>query len=397
MARSRVKIKGRFFLILFGAVGLLALIVVLILGGRGRGEIQFGSISVEMDVTAAIVRDEKVIMTEPYEKIAFNVVEGQTVANGDLIAQVYKRGYQDETMISLINLQKQIYAYQLQLLGGQQPQELIDINERIHTVEGQIRATSRNETSLDMLTLEQTLKGLQIERINLLQVLLTADPSLNNMYAELNAQLATQESWKRDIKNESGSGLVSFYFDGYEKVLCCEKLNTINAALVNSVVKGGNTANTADSTSESPLYRIIANTHWYLAFATKAAEPLRLAEGESYTVQFIDYSEQEYSAVARETTVSENSVVNLLEFNTDIGKLAGVRTVAIKIKKAAQGLVVPLNAIVIDKGIPGININYGDAPLRVEIDILAKDDKKAVIRAKNEADTLAAGQKFIKP
>ena len=46
---------------------------------------------------------------------------------------------------------------------------------------------------------------------------------------------------------------------------------------------------------------------------------------------------------------------------------------------------------------PGINITYGDTVLRVEVDILAQSDKKAVIRAHNEADNLTAGMKYLKP
>lgn len=396
-SRSRFRLKGRFFAVVFGALAAVALLVYLIVAGGGRNEIQFGSIDTSMEVSAAIIRDEKVVMTEPYEKVSFNVVEGQTINSGDLIAQVYKRGYQDDTAISLLKLQQEVYAYQMQLLAGQTPDALAEVNNNIATVEQQIRDTSRQEADLDMLQLEQQLKNLQSERSTVLRSIITPDGPLNTMYAGLDAQIQSQANWKRDIINESGTGIVSFYFDGYERVLSIDKLNTVNAALINSVVKGGNTANTTDSSSETPLYRIVGNARWFLAFVTKSSEPMRLAQGEQYTVQFPDYSEQTYTATARETTVSENSVVNLLEFNTDIGSLVGVRTVAAIVTKSAQGLVVPLTAIDVVGGVPGVNIQYGEAPLRVEVDILGQDGKKAVIRAKNASDTLVAGQKYIKP
>ena len=396
-SRSRFRIKGRFFLIVLGGLAVIALAVFLIVNNIGANEIQFGSIDTEMEVQAAIIRDERVVMTEPYEKVSFNVIEGQTINSGDLIAQVYKRGYQDDSAIALLKLQQEIYAYQMQLLAGQTPEALAAVNENIATVEQQIRDTSRKEAELDMLTLEQTLKSLQAERNTVLRSIITADGSLNTMYAQLDAQTQTQTNWKRDIINEAGTGIVSFYFDGYERVLSIEKLSTINAALINSVVSGGNTANTTDSTSETPLYRIVGNTHWFITFVTKSSEPMRLASGEQYTVQFPDYSDQIYTATARETTVSENSVVNILEFNTDIGSLVGVRTVKTIVTKAAQGLLVPLNAIVYESGIPGVNVEVGDTVLRVEVDILGQDNKKAVVRAKNAVDTLTVGQKLVKP
>lgn len=397
MAKSRLRLKGRFFLMLLGVAGVIALVALVASALKKTGEIQFGSLGATLEVNAAIIRDETTVMTEPYEKISFDVSEGDTVNNDQVIAQVYKRGYQDETMVTLLNLQKQIYTYQLQLLGGQTPQELADLNTSIATVESQIRSVSRGESDLDMLDLEQSLKDLQGQRSTLLQTIVTPDTTLTQLYSDLSSQQNTMSGWRKDIKNSSGTGIVSFYFDGYEQVLNVNKLSTINSALVKNVVKGGNTASIAASTSETPLYRVINNTHWFIAFVTDATDPMRLAEGEQYNVVFANYSDQPFTATARAGTVSENAVVNILEFNTDIGKLIGARTVAATISKSAQGLVVPLKAIEMVNGVAGINITYGDSVLRVEVDILAKDDKKAVIRAHNASDVLTAGQKYLKP
>jgi putative membrane fusion protein len=382
---------------IFGVVGFISLIVIIANLTKNTGEIQFGTLGADMEVSAAIIRDETTIMTEPYEKITYNVVEGATVSNEQVIAQVYKRGYQDETMVTLLNLQKQIYTYQLQLLGGQQPAELAELNTSIETVESQIRSVSRGESDLDMLDLEQSLKDLQNQREALLKTIVTPDTTLNQLYNDLTSQQSTMSGWRKEIKDTCGTGIVSFYFDGYEQVLNVNKLSTINSALIKNVVKGGNTASTSESTSELPLYRIINNTHWFIAFVTDSSDPMRLAEGEQYTVLFKDYSEEALTATARACTVSENAVVNILEFNVDIGKLIGARTVSATVSKSAQGLVVPLKAIEMVNGVAGINISYGDTVLRVEVDILSQDGKKAVIRAHNASDTLTAGQKYVKP
>ncbi len=397
MARSRVRIKGRFFVMLLILAGFIGLVIVIANVTKKSGEIEFGSLGADLEVSAAIIRDEKIIMSEPYEKITFDVVEGETVSNDQVIAQLYKRGYQDETMVTLLNLQKQIYDYQMQLLGGQEPAQLAELNSSIDTVELQIRAVSRGESNLDMLDLEQTLKDLESQRVSIMQSSVTPDTTLTQLYNDLRTQQNMMTGWKRDIKNTSGTGIVSFYFDGYEQVLSVNKLSTVNSALVKNVVKGGNTAKVAASTSEVPLYRIINNTHWFIAFVTSSSDPMRLAEGEQYSVLFQDYSDQQYTATARASTVSENAVVNILEFNTDIGKLIGSRTVNATISKSAQGLVVPLKAIEIIAGVPGINIAYGDTVLRVEVDILAQNEKKAVIRTHNPSDNITAGMKFVKP
>ncbi len=397
MAKPKMRLTGRFFVMILVVVGIIALVVVIANLTKKTGEIEFGSLGADLEVSAAIIRDEKVIMSEPYEKITFDVVEGETVNNDQVIAQLYKRGYQDETMVSLLNLQKQIYEYQVQLLGGQFPPELAELNSSIDEVEMQIRAVSRGESTLDMLNLEQSLKDLDAQRVTLMQSVVTPDTALTQLYNDLKSQQNVISGWRRDIKNTSGTGIVSFYFDGYEQVLSVNKLSTINSALVKNVINGGNTAKVSESSSEVPLYRIINNTHWFIAFVTSSSDPMRLAEGEQYSVLFKDYSDQQYTATARASTVSEKSVVNILEFNSDIGKLIGTRMVAATISKSAQGLVVPLKAIEIVSGMPGINITYGDSVIRVEVDILAQDTKKAVIRAHNTSDNLTAGMKYLKP
>lgn len=397
MARTRVRIKGRFVLIMTVLIGLIIGAVLIAKAHKRNGEIQFGSIDAEMEVRAAVIRDEKVVMFEQYEKALFQVVEGEVVSGDQLIVQLYRRGYQDETMVSLLNLQREIYNYQMQLLAGGEPPELAEINADIATLEGQIRAVARGDSELDMLTLEQSLKGLQNERAALLKAVVPTDAMLNAMYADEAAQLNTQSSWRQDIRNTAGAGIVSFYFDGYEQVLSTSKLPTINAALINSVVNGNNTSAVRSTTSQEPLYRVISNTHWYIAFVTKSNEPKRLVAGETYYVTFGDYTETVYTATAKATTVSESSVVNILEFNADIGKMIGTRVVNATVSKSAQGLMVPVSAIEYVDNIPCITIRNGDTPLRVEIEILSNDEKRAVIRALNESNTLAAGQRFYKP
>jgi hypothetical protein len=64
-------------------------------------------------------------------------------------------------MVTLLNLQKQIYTYQLQLSRRTAARELAELNTSIETVESQIRSVSRGESDLDMLDLEQSLKDLQ--------------------------------------------------------------------------------------------------------------------------------------------------------------------------------------------------------------------------------------------
>lgn len=398
MARQRVRLRGRFFLILFGMMGFVALGIVLLTGSGGTAEARYGDVTGTIDMTAATIRDESTVSTDRYEKIIFSVVEGQSVANGAQIAQVFRLGYQDESTVTLLRLQREIYEYQKSMIGADAAAGLADIETRIADLEAQIRDAARGDSDADMLQLEQSLKSLQTERATYLQNNVQADATLTSLYSSLAEQENVLSNWTRNIVNSAGNGVVSFYFDGYERVLNASQIDTINAALINSVVRGGNTASSlSTTTSETPLYRLVQNTHWYIAFVTRADEPMRTTAGEQYYVVFDDYSTLTYQGTALAPIVTESSVVNILEFNVDIGDLLDIRTVNAIVTKSAQGVMVPVDAIAYEAGIPSVEVQSGEATYRVTVNILAADEDNAVVAPANASDTLISGQRIIKP
>ena len=371
--------------------------VILGMGGFKKDRITYGSIGAELKVPAVIVRDESLVTASRYEKLSYYVLEGQSIENGTAVCEIYKRGYQDDSMVQYLNLSKQIYAYQMQLLGDSADALLADVNARIRTVEEQIASSARG-SGIDMLTLEATLKSLLDERTGTLKNLVAPDETLNKYYTDLANEEASIQTWKQKVVNNAGSGLISFYFDGYEQSLNASKISMINSHQINEIVKKNNTKVGTEYENEVPLYRLINPGHWLLAFVTDADDPLRLTAGEAYYITFPEFSQEDmYYATAREPIVSQNDVVNILELYMDIGKLVDVRTVNASITKSAQGLVVPVDAIDIIDGIAGLNIELGETIVRVEIDVLAEDGDKAVIREKNSSGMLAVGQKYIKP
>ena len=123
---------------------------------------------------------------------------------------------------------------------------------------------------------------------------------------------------------------------------------------------------------------------------------MRTVAGEQYYVVFDDYSTLTYQATALEPIVTETNVVNILEFNVDIGDFLDIRTVKATISKSAQGMMVPVEMIAYENGEPGVAVKSGETIYRVPVNILAADENNAVIVAKNETDTLISGQRIVK-
>ena len=311
-------------------------------------------------------------------------------------------------MIAMLNLQKEIREKQLKMFGAGDSM-LAEYDSRIAATKELIRDTARGYSDQDALTLEQQLRSLQQERISYLRSAVMPDTQLAGLYNQLADQEKSMKNWTRDIVNTAGSGVVSFYFDGYEQVLNSSKLGTINVSLINSLVKGGNTTKTTQSANESQLYRLVSPNHWFLAFTTDLDDPMRVAAGEEYYVTFDDYSDVVYLATAREPIVFAQQqeeddeisftggVVNVLEFYVDIGSFVGIRTVNATISKAAQGLTVEADTIDTVEGIPCVYVESGESVARVDIEVLAMDEENAVIRTKDGSNALVAGQKLVKP
>ncbi len=392
---QRVRVRGRFYVLLLLLLALLGVLIYFLVGGGREGELTMSTMRLSRATKTVLVRDEVSVTIERYDKILFDVVEGAHVQTGDQIAQVFKWGYQEETMQSLLDVEKNIFDYQLSLIKGIVNPELDALNLQIQQKQNAIRSAVRGESIADMLTLEQELKALLNSRKELLRDI-QPDETLSSLYQQEEQQLTNLSTWKRDILNDVGEGVVSFYFDGYEQALSARKLDMINSDLVSGVLRGSGTVSNIDTTKESPLYRLIDPDHFYIAFLTDASAPFRVTQGETYTVVFNGYADQPYTGTALAPILSGKQIVNLLEFNQPMNDLMGVRVVEASIMKDVAGLYVPLEAIEMREGMPGILRVAGDETAWTQVDVLSANEEGAIIRAAAGGD-LVAGLRYRKP
>ncbi|OQB25305.1 MAG: HlyD family secretion protein [Firmicutes bacterium ADurb.Bin182] len=389
---ARVRVRSRFFVFILLIIVLAAAVTFLLLKNRKAGTVTSGSLKLSMPADCIIIRDEINISTEKFDKIIFRVSEAQRVESGDLVAEIFKWGYNDEVMQSLLNVQKDILNRQLLQLEGIENPELDYLNGEVEALSAKIRSVTMDEQQNDLLSLEWELKELMQKRIEYLKGSVQATEILNSLYAEEQNRQNQIEEWKSEIRSLD-SGVVSFYFDGFEQVLSADKIETLNADLIKRVLKR---AKAESIESENLLYRLINSSHWYCAFITPSSQAVRLTENEEYTVIFEGYYDRPYIGRALKYAVSGNDVVNVLEFNQDIGPLLSTRIAKCTLNKDAAGLKVPLSAIDIQNGIPGITVQNGDHAGWVEVNVLAADDSDAIISASAGSALISEGTGYIK-
>lgn len=393
MSRRRVRIKPKFYLILTLFVGIIVTVLVLALQDSAGGTLKQGSMEAMITGKAVLIRDEMSISVDRYDRVEFSVGEGETVYEGMPIATVYKWGYTDDMAQTLLNTETEIYNAQKSQLSGVENAEFSSIELQIEQKRAAIRAAVSGTGEGDTLTLQNELKTLMEQRTTFLKNTVQPTEELTRLYNTREEKLSQLASYKTEI-TAAKDGRVSFYFDGFEQILNKDKLDTINAALVNTTVSG--TVDSLGGSGDNLLYRIVNTRLWYAAFVTDGEEEAGLLEGQTYTVTFDGYEDQAFTATANELVHSEAGVLNMLEFTEDMGALLNSRVITLTANATLSGIVVPLDAIGNKDGASIITIENGDNDYDVQIDIIATNGENALIKARDGETTLSEGMRYKK-
>jgi len=392
---ARVKVRGRFYVIVTLFVAALVLLVYLLVSNRKTGTVTSGSVDMQFEASGVIVRDEVAVTTEKYDHVTFAVAEGATVTAQAPVATVFKLGYNDDMTQSLLAVQKQILDLQMQQLAGVADDQLDAINATIATKLQQMRLRAFGQAQDDLLTLELELKEQLAARHTYLKEKVQETQELTLLYEQEAAKVAQLDMYRGAILS-AGAGVISFYFDGYEQVFNQQKLDMITPDLIKSAL-AGSTVTGGTTITETLLYRLVNDSHYYVAFLTAASSPQRLVAGESYDVTFGVDAGASRTGTALAPIVGADSVVNILEFSGPLGKLLSVRKTALTIKATAAGIVVPADAVAVSQEKKtGVTIDAAGEERWIEVDVLAINESSAVVRPIT-GETIAPGQKYVKP
>ncbi len=391
MAR-RFKVKGRFYAFLLALLLIGIVVIGIVVSGRNAGVVRAGVMTARIEATVVFIRDEQCVGADKYDRVSFYVNEGDTVNDAQEVALIYKWGYSDDMMQALLTVEGQIYAAQTALLAGVENADLASIELQIQNKRLAVRQTELGEEG-DLLTLQRELADLLAQRSAFLLQTVQPTSALTELYNTQAERLAQLDTYRQKV-TAAGTGRVSFYFDGYEQILNTDKLDTINAALVSSVVSGS-----ADLLSGAPsnlVYRLVNPNLWYLAFVTPRSQALRLAAGERYTVTFT-HGALQFTGTAMNAAASEGDVLNLIEVTEGMGELYRTRKLKATVTAELSGYLIPLKYVSVKDGRAYVTVDAGDSERTVEINVVAVDGDTALVRAVSADGSLAAGMRCVKP
>lgn len=394
IAKRRRRVKPK-VLVAFAVIAAFIVVLFLTLFLRGHEAVSdSGYISMDCSYDAVIVRNEKAVTTDSFDRADYLVSEGKYVEAGVHVMDVYKRGYNDELMLSLQQTEREIYAAQLEQLGETRDSVLNGLNQSVDALENQIAEAVLNGNTNEVAQLEIELKSVLAERSEYLRNTLQETETLRTLYRTKQDKEALISAWRKSLVNED-AGTISFYFDDYENALNEDKLSIMTSGLITSAVKGRGAVEWTTE-AENLAYRVVDTSHWYCVFLTPINEALRTVQGMSYNISVAGYGQ--FAATALEPMISGGSAINVLRINQELGELINVRTAKVKVSYDASGVEVKLDGITIQNGLRYIELMYSEGKKKTEIDVLSADGDSAIIRVKNpDEQAIVAGVKYWIP
>ena len=220
LKRKRIKKINPLWIIagLLAAI-LIAVLVILVRGGA-EGIAETGSVTVDVDYNAVIVRNEKVITSEAFDLADYFAEEGAWVEPDTKIMQIYRRGYSEEQAAALMRKHAEIYDEQLALLGETRDKTIRGYDELIALLEENIAEELMAGNSAEVRRQEAELLDALASRTDYLRENLQETETLRALYSQADA-LAEVVETQRHVLYSQESGFVSFLFRRLRKSAQC--------------------------------------------------------------------------------------------------------------------------------------------------------------------------------
>lgn len=343
----------------------------------------------EYDAEGIVIRSEKLYQAENYGKTVFLAEEGQSVAAGASIAEVYSWDYSEQDVEELYTLQDTIMDYlEVYMLQDALNQDLQSLTDSIVEKTEEIAAVVRGETTGDLQKLERELKILMDERQRFLRESLNEDDQLRTYYEQENNLQTRINDSKTTITAES-AGLVSFYFDGTETLLTPENMQNLTVQNIQDITAGKSFYQQDGQDVTKPLYRLVEQNLFYVVMVADEQVP-EFANNTAFQVQFSGDEESTYVGKVIGYVEDSGQYLYYLEFNEDVSKLLTARRVSMKITSDYVGIEVPASAIKTVDGQQGVYYDRDGERVFEPVTVLIERDGNAIIQAVDISSSLSS-------
>ncbi len=368
---------GRFFVFLTLFIcGIVYLITTLTTGSKGEYvKVVSGSADDTRRMQAVVMRDEMVASMDSNSTMVFVAQEGEYVNAGDEVAYIYSAGYSTKEMEKLETIRQDIRSYHTTILSNIVDTELDRLDENVHYLARQMKLLVTGRSSGSLLNLELQLSDAMLKRQEYLRQNRREDNKLNSLYEEEEKRQTSISSWRK-VETAAGSGVVSFYLDGYEQYLSPANVSNITIEGVKGVLNGASVSGTSRLTTD--IYRLVNAQQWYMLLLC-SDDSFNPVTGQSFWLQMEGFDDVVYQMSVESILKSGSDTLCLMSTTNPIGPLLNQRSGNAVISAELSGLYVPSRAIVSENNLTGVYIYDGADGSFVPVEVLSTKNGMSLV------------------
>lgn len=318
-----------------------------------------------------IVRDETPYDAEGVSSVEYIAEEGSTVYLSDNICNVYSNGYSTSLSTALQGYRDQIRDYEMNRILHETTYDarMDRLDNEVLDLAREFRLMMSGQRG-NLLNQESLLSAAVLSRQRYVRQKYATDQRLSRLLDDEQSQLQRIGSWTKQYV-ATGTGIVSFYTDGYEYGLTLSNYSTFNPQQVRRMI-GGSLPDVVASAGKSTIYRIVRDGVWYMLFLTKDPN-WNPTEGSVYEVKLERFENTSISAMVESFTRSGGELLVRLRVEGPVSPVMYIRSCTASLGDYVTSLCVPKRAIYTQDNMTGVVILDGANRLFVPVSVLLEN------------------------
>ena len=328
---------------------------------------------------ALIVRNEVTYTQEGVSQIDYTATEGTMVRRGDKVCTVYTAGFNSREWTTLNNYRTQIKEYQKTLLAEtniETDSQLKRLNSAVLTRAAETQAMVQSGAG-NLINQETLMKNDLQERAYYLRQKYSDDQKLSRLYDDEKTQLQRIETWTTPFA-AGDTGIVSFYNDGFERVLNLQTYENFSPTEVRKMYEGTLPAGAELGRNEVSVYRIVRQGSYAVLMLCNDTSWTPTV-GASYELLVESFDNTNVSATVESVTRAENMLLVRLSVKADVSPILYIRACHVQLSESIYSLTVPANALTTDEGQIGVVVVQPDGNYFLPVTVISQDAREAHI------------------
>lgn len=369
-------------LIIGGLVIVLGVIAASQLLGSGKTRtaiVAAGTLGSNYTGDAVVVRNEVMYTQEGISQIDYIANEGTVVNRGDKVCVVYTSGFSNKEWTTLNNYRTQIKEYQKTLLAATN----IETDNQLKRLNSAVLSRALETQNIvqrqagNMLNQEELLAHDITERAYYLRQKYADDQKLNRLYDDEKTQSQRIETWTKPFA-AGDTGVVSFYTDGFERVLNENSYESYSPTEVRQMYRGVLPEAAALGRNEVAVYRIVRQGTYHVLMLCDDPSWTPTV-GASYELLLESFDNTRVSATVESLTRAEGELLLRLTIRGDVQPVLYIRSCHVQLSESIYSLTVPANALTDDNGDIGVVVVQPDGNYFLPVDVISQDAREAHI------------------